>query len=1420
MPTNKSANSFKGGLNLSVDPINQPKDTYSYALNLTKEDPVNNADIVTNEQGFTSYLDLEYVYTLIGSVWLGLENYILFIKSPLGSGSSFNRIIYLSNQVPTTIYDNINLNFQESNPIKGTYRTNFKNQRIIYWVDGLNDDRVINVDNYSSYLNNVTELSLQVFYKPAILTSSVINDSGGSLATGTLEFYGAYKTKDNAVSSWFRLTANPLYIIHDSTQSLSPSGYIAIDGCDSGLPTNKSVTLNISNLDPAFSILQIGVLKTEGGNSKGFYVDNIYYSSSTLSYSYTGDDTEILVPDISQFVINPVRYYASNSIIQIDNRLLRANTSSNKIDIGYQSFANNIVSDYYVQEELVGSMPDSLDYNIRQNWWKSANTKYTGTKSLMRDEVYSVGIAFGLIKENTESEVYHIPGRAINSIPNTTYNNQYNNTSTIPYSSTWDTSSITENGITLPSWKVINTAASSLDGSVKKCAYWESSSMYPSNLSLPTTGSSSTGAGTTPIRHHKIPNSGLEPIFRSTTSGGTINFYKRNIGLNFSNIQVPDSLKGNIAYIRIYITPRNTANNKSIIAKGIFTNCALTKINIGNFSTVSTDLYVRPCAPYNDQLEVTNAGCYGAGQANGWDTTHNYYHSFYSPDTTLAQPQVTSNKVTIENEFTGTVQYYRTQASLINADPYTAGGTGHTDSSTTPGGFTGNTGYVRDIFYDDSNAGGTLPTGQTSSKLIYNVSPGVFRTTYKSICILNNINKVATANSRRNTKQSVYVPFNANLSTSQLANMDNPYISEYGASNVLVELDPNYNYLGATVTLDNSVAFQDTDANMNYTNPAQASNVNGTFHFHPINSPTAVYRYGSLKKVNSSQYGTMDGLVYIPTDTVISNPTFDANNILTTPLGGLIGDCWIDMFSVKRTRYSQIQTYTFGGFPEISIGMSTFFTESNINHRLRYAEGTDYKQYYPKQALTTSIKQYLDAGFNLNIFNVDNYYKQNTDFNKLSEYRNYGLSQLDAQLFGITNYITRILYSNPLLNESLVDNYRIYLANNYIDLPKDRGFITNMFKRSQELYAITRDSLWRVYASNETIKSDTSTISVGTGEFFSLSPIETLSIDGGFGGSSSKLSLAECPYGYFYVDKNKGKLILFKDRQSYYDNSQQVDLSYLGIFEFIKDNFKISSPTIVDFDTPLLNNGYVAGYDPQLKRILVTRLDYQLTSAQKSAYRGIFNPLTSYTIGDVYFKNGQYYTYSSTSTSYSTVDSSSNLSDFTSGSIDTIVYTNTSPTHGTVTVVDNTTLTYTPTTNYTGADAFNITMNCVTTTVNVTINASAPPSITENFRIINNGGTDLYVNILMDGVYQTGGQLASAFNGTSPLLVSLNYVGTATSSIRLVLTSGYIPTTSQLNYRNGTFNGPITITGSSSSIIDFTNIDLTVTDTYEISINP
>ncbi len=1326
----KSVNNFLKGLTLSSDFVNHQKDTYSYALNAIKEDVINSPSIISNEKGFTDYgVDLGYDYILLGSIYLGKDNRVLFIKN-LDGASAFNRIIVNIDGVSTTPLDNIDLNFQTKYPIKGTYRINYKGEYIIYWVDGLNEDRVLNIDQANQTpITDLDTLSIDIKYIPAILQSREIQDNDGSLKTGAYEFFGSYISDDNAVTPWFVLSGSPSYIIDENIRNLSLNDYINVDGSDSGIITTKSIDLNLINLDPNFSRFRLGIIKTINGTSTGYYVDNIGYNSATKTISYTGFAEEFTIGDINQFVVDPVRYYASNAITQSGNRLLRANTKSSVFNIDYQTFANDIVVDYYIEEELVMSMQNSLDYSVRSEWWKSANTKYSDKKSLMRDEVYSLGVSYGLIREGIETPVYHIPGRALNSIPASSYTEQYAN-STNPAVVTWDTNPITENGDTTPRWKVENTAALAADGSVKKPAYWESEEVYPDGYNFPVTGSTSNGIDATNVRHHKMPSTALEPLYRREEVGNVFNFYKRNIGVKFSNVVIPDELKDNVAYVRFYITPRSTESNKSIVAKGIFTNCSLTKIDLVPGSNgldggpFTSNQWVVPVTPYNDLDDPLNSAVYNEENGtNSWNTTNNHYHSFYSPDTLLKNPIINVDKVNIEREIDGIVHYYDVMATSVNALPYKDGDDGHTSVAQYH--------IKRDIFYGDENLGKTVELGISNPDFpIYNLKD-VFKPTYKSISILNNSDKINSTKGRRKIKQAVYVPFNAKLSTEQVGGMDHPYYSPYGQGNVLVELDPTYSVLGATTKVDTSSNF--VDNNQAYNNIGVVNKQKGTFHFFPITNPLAVYRYGAIKKSNPTQYGVVTGMEYIPTDLVIANPTFDINNKLVEEAKGLIGDSWVDLFSVQRTRWANKRGYTYGGrAPEVHVGVSTFFTEANINHRLRYAEGTDGKTYYPKQILTTPIKDWLNDYDDR--VRIDNYYKYNNDYHKEGTKRSYNLDVIDLDLQTVTTYPTRILYSEKLLDEERSDSYRIYLANNYRDLPKNTGSITHLFNKGQELFAITRDSIWKIFATNQTIKtSSVDNITVGTGEFFSLDPVEVLSIEGGYAGSSSKMSLVETPYGYFYCDRHKGRFILF--------DNQQKDLGLIGVTEFLKENFELEITKQIteletEFDSPLSNFGYVVGYEPISQRILVTKLDYKFTTESFTRYVGIYDPEETYTEGDIYLKeDGNFYEFVSSDTEYQTVYESSNLSDYTVSTVDPLVFSFTNPVTGTAAKdpFDSSRLIYTPEEDFEGEDTMTITSNCLVEPVIITVEDA--PTVPDYNAVISEDEPDETLVITVDADY-------------------------------------------------------------------------------------
>lgn len=108
------------------------------------------------------------------------------------------------------------------------------------------------------------------------------------------------------------------------------------------------------------------------------------------------------------------------------------------------------------------------------------------------------------------------------------------------------------------------------------------------------------------------------------------------------------------------------------------------------------------------------------------------------------------------------------------------------------------------------------------------------------------------------------------------------------------------------------------------------------------------------------------------------------------------------------------------------------------------------------------------------------------------------------------------------------------------------------------------------------------------------------------------------------------------------------------------------------------------------------------------------------------------------------------LSSFLQGSLDPISASGTTPTHGTISVVSNT-ITYTPNSVYEGADSFNITLNCDTEGVNITVEDAPLIHIT----LIVNEQADPYADANLQ--LKVNGSAVSTINGTATVPIDTHF---------------------------------------------------------------
>jgi len=222
------------------------------------------------------------------------------------------------------------------------------------------------------------------------------------------------------------------------------------------------------------------------------------------------------------------------------------------------------------------------------------------------------------------------------------------------------------------------------------------------------------------------------------------------------------------------------------------------------------------------------------------------------------------------------------------------------------------------------------------------------------------------------------------------------------------------------------------------------------------------------------------------------------------------------------------------------------------------------------------------------------------------------------------NYFpSRIYYSNAQSVESFVNEHLQTNVNNYQDLPLESGPITDMFTNYNNLFASTKRTTYKVPTREQTILTDDTTLYIGSGKLFAIPPQALNSTELAFSGTNSWTTRTATEYGQVYIDPTGGRVFLLTD--------QLNDLSKDGLRNFwqnkgsLKLDAQFQKLTGVTYPyqnfSGKLGIGYRSVYDYRYKRVIITKLDYQLTSEYASKF--VYNepPLRA---NQLYFYEGRF----------------------------------------------------------------------------------------------------------------------------------------------------------------------------------------------------
>lgn len=429
----KASRDLSKGMVKQPNPLFNPESAYYFALNAMLGSREGDTGSLTNEEGNVACVQLPSLSSvLIGHVLLDDNQSILFVVD-----DNYSYIIGFDPDtcMLNTLIKSGCLNFKSYKQIDALYRMVKGCERTIYFTDGYNPYRSINLENLKDYLNpgfatpqdanldpdngwNCLLFDHFTSHNVPCIELNSIFDSNGTLKPGVIQFAIRYLDSNNNSTRWIYIS-NPIPLYKEFTSSLP-------DLADGDEPyseielnyVNKSIILDITNLDSKFKYYQLAAIESNQG--LGTVTDVYILDKQTINFSgineyiYSGFNPSLYtLTTIDEITTNNIFINTVEAHNQVDDRLILANIKAFaedwaavqravlRTDVKWQTQEYNI--------DLIESNPD-IDGTYSGGNTKNPRYHYE-TMSYMRDEVYALGIVF-VFENGLESPAFHIPGRA------------------------------------------------------------------------------------------------------------------------------------------------------------------------------------------------------------------------------------------------------------------------------------------------------------------------------------------------------------------------------------------------------------------------------------------------------------------------------------------------------------------------------------------------------------------------------------------------------------------------------------------------------------------------------------------------------------------------------------------------------------------------------------------------------------------------------------------------------------------------------------------------------------------------------------------------------------------------------------------------------------------------------------------------
>lgn len=1073
--TQSPRNSFLG---INTDNYNSKSPTF--ILNgVIESSEENSQGIITTEDANTLCFTLPTGHKVIGNIPMENNEMVIFTTD-----NTTSKIFIVKDCVATQIVSAV-LGFRDVSMIQGTFKIHKGCERVIYWNDNhLNPDRYFNFDDVDAFKTagvfDANKFRLTPDKKFINIKVDSINNTGGSLELGQY-FFQVDVLDSNQKVVYSSLLSNSV-VIYDDSQNLA---YNQIDGglnypaftAEVGgvIKTTKSINLSFTNVDTAYSYLQLKVLKYTSADkitaSSHSVATLIPITGTSVNFTYTGFNVSNgdINLDNSELTITSTAPDSSSYMEQVQGRLLRANIREKLVDYStFQSFANQINVGWTIKESEYNN---ALDAGNNKN-----PLTYQDFTGYMSDEVYAFGVVY-VLADGSTTPVFHIPGRP--SVSNDTLGLVVGVDVGVDYVKHVNPNAV--NGDVIPKWKLVNTAATGV--LFNPMSYYEDEQqVYPDTrdcLGNPVWGS----LVGQKIRHHKFPDRQFVPLVNSATKK------IQNLGAYFSNITLPTGVTG-----YFFVKAERDELNKTVLDNGYISSHKPENNNI------------------NEKISINNF-------FSDIDTTTNFVNMFISPKTYLSKEFLAAN-------------YVRKLFTL--AIPANNKGYSLTETPTTPN--------------DDG-----VPYNYAKAKRYY-YGKNYFDPTSGKITVVSPLP-------------------NSFLITSS------GYIKENSISNQFGAPVENQSYTGSIFAVKTNVIVHTT-----------------------LNEFERCY--GSLKTYKSV-YSNIFSLKYERIGNLNQTTCFN-------------GDVFVSSMNVLFGQYLKLSVPEDTEMSRLSNGWQSIdlLFESEINSGLRHGGTGECNEYYKNINYSDMTLESQNAGaisINITAGDASAYFRNKymtkalpTDFLKpvfCTEYNGYNLdynkitnpqkffpveSSFDYCSSCSNEFKQRIIYSEKSFTEEKQDSYLVYKTNNYVDIPANRGKITGLKYKENNLLVHTEEATFVIRPNPQILVTNQTDVVLGTGDFLSLPPQELITTDTGHGGCQNRYGKCTTPFGYFWVDERNSAVYKYDDK---FEN-----IARIGLYNYFKENLKSNLSFYPERlkDNPYYTDFIQLYYDERHKRILLTKIDYSV----------------------------------------------------------------------------------------------------------------------------------------------------------------------------------------------------------------------------------